>query len=243
MIAETFIILLLAHLLADFPLQPERIAINKGRLDILTLHITIVTVTALLALGYFAPAVIITIAVTHFAIDLFKSRKGTFNLAWFLADQGAHIVVLAAVSILAPADLSKSVIYSRLTAEQLSAMLSTMALASGFIVAVLAGTYAVGLFVKPYSDEIGGDLKGLPNGGRVIGQLERLLVFIFTITKNPAGIGFLIAAKSILRFGDISSHGQRKIAEYVIIGTLASFAWAIGISQLAVWASRYFQAG
>lgn len=240
MFAETFTILLLAHLLADFPFQPERIAINKRKIPVLTFHIAIVTVVALLALGYFAPAILIPIAVTHFFIDLTKSRIGTFNLRWFLGDQGAHIAVVAAVSVLAPADLSRSVIYSHLTAEQLSATLSTMVLASGFIVAVLAGTYAIGLFVKPYSDEIGDQLKGLPNGGRVIGQLERLLVFIFTTTGNPAGVGFLIAAKSILRFGDISSHSQRQIAEYVIIGTLASFAWAVGVSYLAVWAAGLF---
>ncbi|MFZ2099926.1 MAG: DUF3307 domain-containing protein [Oricola sp.] len=240
MIAETFTILLLAHLISDFPLQPERIAVNKGRLGVLTLHIAIVTVTALLALGYFAPAILIPIAVTHFLIDLTKSRAGTFNLRWFLGDQGAHIAVLAAVSLLAPADLSESVIYSQLTSAQLSTTLSTMALACGFIVAVMAGTYAVGLFVKPYSDEIGDALIGLPNGGRVIGQLERFLVFVFTITQNPAGIGFLIAAKSILRFGDVSNHSQRKIAEYVIIGTLFSFAWAIAVSQLAMWAAQLF---
>ncbi|MCI5077804.1 DUF3307 domain-containing protein [Oricola sp.] len=237
---ETFTILLLAHLLADFVFQPERFAKRKGEVGVLTVHIAIVTVTAFLALGYFAPMILVPIAVTHFVIDLTKSRLGTFNLRWFLGDQGAHIAVVAAVSILAPADLSKSLIYVHLNAAELASTLSAMMLGSGFILAVLAGTYGVELFVKPHADTLGDALNGLPKGGRVIGQLERFLVFIFSVTHNPAGIGFLIAAKSILRFGDISNHSQRKVAEYVIIGTLCSFSWAIGFSQLAMWAAGLF---
>lgn len=238
--AETFIILLLAHLLADFPLQPERIAKNKRKLPFLALHIAIVGIVALLALGYWNPVIIGTIVVTHFLIDFTKSRLGTFNLRWFIGDQAAHYAVVAAVAVLAPADLSRSVIYANLTPDQLSATLSTMALGCGLILAVLAGTYAVGLFVAPFVKEVGTALDGLKDGGKVIGQLERFLVFVFTITGNPAGIGFLIAAKSILRFADISNREQRKVAEYVIIGTLFSFCWAIAFSYAAVWAAGLF---
>ena len=38
-------------------------------------------------------------------------------------------------------------------------------------------------------------------------------------------MGFLIAAKSVLRFD--ASKRKQKAAEYVIIGTLASFGWAL----------------
>jgi hypothetical protein len=241
-IFQTFSVLLFAHLLADFPLQPERIAINKGKIPVLSVHIAIVTGAALVALGYFAPAIIITIAVTHFAIDLFKSRKGTFNLAWFLADQGAHIGIVAAVSLLWPADLSHSLIYRHLAPDQLAAVLGVMMLGSGFIIAVLAGTYAIELFLKPFGDAAG-IAPGLPKGARAIGQLERLMVFVFTVIGAPAAIGLLIIAKAILVFGDIRAQGQRKYTEYAVIGALASFAWTIGISQLAVWASRSFLPG
>lgn len=67
--------------------------------------------------------------------------------------------------------------------------------------------------------------RGLADGGRVIGLLERGLIFVLVLVNQPAGIGFLIAAKSILRF-DTASHNQ-KAGEYVIIGTLASFGWAL----------------
>jgi hypothetical protein len=41
------------------------------------------------------------------------------------------------------------------------------------------------------------------------------------------GIGFLIAAKSIFRFGDIKESEGLKLTEYFMIGTLLSFGMAI----------------
>jgi hypothetical protein len=55
----------------------------------------------------------------------------------------------------------------------------------------------------------------------------------------PAG-GVLIAAKSILRFGEIKDASQRKVAEYIIIGTFLSFGWALLISMLTQKAIKYW---
>ncbi|HTX78161.1 MAG TPA: hypothetical protein VMC62_00765, partial [Longilinea sp.] len=52
----------------------------------------------------------------------------------------------------------------------------------------------------------------------------------FVITNQFSGIGFLVAAKSIFRFSEISKNEDRKEAEYIIIGTFASFLYAIIIS-------------
>jgi hypothetical protein len=67
---------------------------------------------------------------------------------------------------------------------------------------------------------------GFASGGRVIGQYERLLIFSFILAESPVAIGLLVAAKSILRFGDLRNSHDRKQAEYVIIGTLMSFTYA-----------------
>jgi len=40
-------------------------------------------------------------------------------------------------------------------------------------------------------------------------------------------VGLLLAAKSVLRFP--TAKDDRKISEYVIIGTLASIGWALAI--------------
>ena len=65
------------------------------------------------------------------------------------------------------------------------------------------------------------------DGGKWIGLLERALIFVLIMAAEFQAIGFLIAAKSILRFQYAK---ERSHSETVIIGTLASFGWAIVIS-------------
>ena len=87
--------------------------------------------------------------------------------------------------------------------------------------------------------EIGeNEIKGLKKGGQYIGWLERSLVMLLLLMGQAGGIGFLLAAKSILRFGDIKKAGQRKVAEYVIIGTFLSFGRALLVSALTQQAMR-----
>ena len=101
---------------------------------------------------------------------------------------------------------------------------------SGFILAVIAGGHAVGLLIAPYATAFKG--KGLPAAGHIIGRLERALVFLLIVIGQPAGVGFLIAAKSVLRFEEAK---EQKASEYVIIGTLASVGWAVMIGFAAIW--------
>ena len=46
------------------------------------------------------------------------------------------------------------------------------------------------------------------------------------------GIGFLLAAKSVFRFGDLNNSKDRNLTEYVLIGTLLSFGIAIIIAGI-----------
>lgn len=240
-IFQTFAVLLIAHLVADFVLQPERIAINKGKIPVLSVHIAIVAITAFLALGYWAPWILIPIAVTHFFIDLTKSRLGTFNLAWFLADQASHIVVLVAVSVLAPADLSQSLIYSRMSPQTLSAALIAFVAASGFIAAVLAGTYAIELFLKPFRDPSVEISKDRQKRARMVGQLERLPVFVFMLFGSPVAAVLVLVAKAILLL-ERGGEDRGKARSLAVTGSLASFAWAAAFGALTVLAIGFFRA-
>jgi hypothetical protein len=65
--------------------------------------------------------------------------------------------------------------------------------------------------------------RGFDQGGKLIGQLERALIFLLILAGQPASIGLLIAAKSVLRFGELKETEHRMEAEYIIIGTLMSF--------------------
>lgn len=76
---------------------------------------------------------------------------------------------------------------------------------------------------------------GLVEAGRMIGYVERWLVLSFVLGGQFAGIGFLLAAKSIFRFGDLSQAHERKLTEYMLLGTLVSFACAIVLGALGLY--------
>jgi len=76
--------------------------------------------------------------------------------------------------------------------------------------------------------------ESLNNAGKYIGMLERLFVFTFVVTGNWEAIGFLLAAKSVFRFGDLKKSKDRKLTEYILIGTLLSFGIAIAIGIMTL---------
>ena len=78
-------------------------------------------------------------------------------------------------------------------------------------------------------------LQGLPNAGKWIGFLERVLILTFIYTSNIEGIGFLLAANSVFRFGELNRTQDIKVTEYVLIGTFVSFTIAILIGFGVKW--------
>ena len=109
-----------------------------------------------------------------------------------------------------------------------------LVLLTGAALVVLAGGPFVGAIVRPYAEQLEQDA-GLMEGGRIIGLCERLLIFSFVLANTPSAIGLLATAKSIFRFGDVSGDGKRKHSEYVIIGTLVSFAYSVVLSYGIKW--------
>lgn len=79
----------------------------------------------------------------------------------------------------------------------------------------------------------------LNEAGKYIGILERLFVFVFILMSQWAAIGFLLTVKSVFRFGDLSKAKDRKLTEYILIGTLLSFGIAILIGLLYIYLIRY----
>jgi hypothetical protein len=74
--------------------------------------------------------------------------------------------------------------------------------------------------------------RGFPEGGKLIGQLERFLILMFVLAGKPEGVGFLVAAKSVFRFGELTNNQNRLEAEYITIGTLMSFSWGMAVALL-----------
>ena len=225
---DVFIALLLAHVVADFIAQPDAMIRRKTEPAIFVLHILVVFCLSWGALGG-AWQLSLMVAAAHLIIDAIKTwaLPDTWrdSLPAFLGDQAAHILTLAAAAILMPETMQTGY-----WADYVADLRSPVILVSGAIVSIWAGGFAVGLLMKPYTDqfaagEAGPTDEGLDNAGRMIGKLERGLIFLFLCVGEATATGFLIAAKSVLRF-DTASKGQ-KAGEYVIIGTLASFGWGL----------------
>jgi hypothetical protein len=216
---ETFAALLFAHVVADFVLQSNWIVANKARPAGFAAHTALVLATLLVSLGQLHPA-LFGLAALHMVIDLIKTRLPQ-GLAAFLADQALHLISLAALSLWQP-NLWALSPYASLTA--LPAILTLL---SGAIIATRGGSFAIGLLMAPFAAQIPSEHApaSLPGAGRLIGILERGLIFALVLFGQAGGVGLLIAAKSILRFGVVKD--DRALSEYVIIGTLASVGWAI----------------
>jgi len=82
------------------------------------------------------------------------------------------------------------------------------------------------LDLKPRSMPAGGGVVdvGEFNRGRVIGILERVLLYAFVLQGQYGAIGFILAAKAFTRFKALD---DRPFAEYVLIGTLLSACLAL----------------
>jgi hypothetical protein len=214
---------LLAHVCADFLLQPRGMVEAKSRRSAraLVLHTLVVAGSTALALGATTLGAVVAvglIASLHLVIDLGKTMTPP-GLTAFILDQAAHLLVLIAVSAIWPG------LWDAGWWSGAAWLPATMVLLAGAVLAIRPGGIAVGLLLQPWSDV---RMEGLPGGGRIIGNLERGLIFLLVLSGLAAGIGFLIAAKSVLRFGTVRD--EARLSEYVIVGTLASFGWALLVS-------------
>jgi hypothetical protein len=246
---ETFAALLFAHVLADFVFQTSWMAMNKRNPLALGLHGLIIYALTVATMGSVHPALLV-LALVHVGIDVGKLALAAVwmasrGLAPFLTDQTLHLASLAALTLWLPDLWTQGIwapgaivtgddtgilgtgLWSTETPLPVTLLPTLMALASGLIVATRAGGFVVGLLVGPFAEKLPATLtaESLPGAGRVIGHLERGLIFAFILVGQPEAVGLLIAAKSILRFGAVKD--DRALSEYVIIGTLASFGWAL----------------
>jgi len=241
---QLLVVLVTAHFLGDFIFQSDADAWSKGRPLILLKHAFIVATASYIFCGIWRFWQIpLVIFLTHGLTDYIKAVLKKESAYSFVLDQALHLAIISAIVILiANTEILSPSESSTFWVELLgNDFLKYLILMSGLIVSIKAGGILIGLAVKPFTDQLqksdeGSTLgritsaRGFENGGKVIGYLERSLIFLFILIGQPEGIGFLIAAKSILRFGEIKDHENRMEAEYIIIGTLMSFGYGIFIA-------------
>ena len=247
---EILICLSAAHFLGDFVFQGDADAARKTRPLILFKHAFIVAASGYLLCGIWdlwqLPLIIF---LTHSLMDYMKARSRKENARAFILDQGVHLAIITAIVILIVTTkiipINKP---STLWVEVLGkGFLEFLILVSSLAVTIKAGGILIELAVKPFTGELKKEQErknseeaaagmGFERGGKIIGYLERGMIFLFILTGQPGSIGFLIAAKSIFRFGEIKERQNRLEAEYIIIGTLMSFGYGIFIA----YATQFF---
>ncbi|MFB9052425.1 DUF3307 domain-containing protein [Formosa undariae] len=220
-----FIKLFLAHLIGDFLLQPTKWVIDKEERKLkskylyfhIAIHFTALLVVLQFNFSYIWGVIIITLS--HFIIDTLKLYLNTtVNSRWlFSLDQLAHLIILAfVVSIYEPLSISIDTFYNT----------TFLLVICSIIFVTVVSSVIMKIIISKWQLEDNNEAS-LKDAGAYIGMLERLFVFLFIVMNFWAGIGFLITAKSVFRFGDLSKAKDRKLTEYILIGTLISFGLAI----------------
>lgn len=224
-------VLLAAHFIADFLFQPDSLVDKKSNLFYLIIHAgTHAFVSYLLLQNWTEWLVPLLVFIFHYVIDYTKQIKtgGTDSAKVMVIDQTLHIVSLLLIVMFANFTLP-IIVFTGIGYKAIIVL-------AAFSLIVPGSGHFIGRYMKEIFKENDMPTEGLKNGGKLIGQLERMLVLILILIGQPLGIGFLVAAKSILRFEESKVH---LTAEYVIIGTLLSITLAIAFSSLAVWAINF----
>jgi protein-S-isoprenylcysteine O-methyltransferase Ste14 len=225
-----FLSLILAHLVGDFLLQPTTWVKDKKKKKIKSkylyyhvgLHFLLLLITTQFESNYFLGIVIVVLS--HFGIDcakLYFEKKKTEKL-WFFADQLLHLLVIAiVVYCYFPYQIPISNLYSQ----------ENLALITALVLVTYVSAIVLKVLLSKWSDQL---IKtdDTNNAGKYIGILERLFIFFFVVMNFWEGIGFLLAAKSIFRFGDLKESKDVRLTEYILIGTLLSFGLGILCAML-----------
>jgi hypothetical protein len=248
---QAFLALLAAHLVGDFPLQTARMVAGKVALDWTAFfrHGLVHLSLSIIALALFVPALLwqwstayalALLTIGHLALDwgksnLVRSRPGRDGSLLFVSDQVAHVLIVAAASMIVVQDTPAfHVIRAMWLAQQDRVLIiSTVMLAFVFPVG-----YLIRYLLSPLSDELTdfGDDPGesnetveeLTNAGLYIGWLERALLVIAFAVGSFMAVGLIVGAKSVVRFPKFQS---RAFAEYFLIGTFIS----VGSAALGGW--------
>ncbi len=240
-----FIKLFLAHILGDFFFQPtswvkdkeKKVAKSRYLYAHIALHFGLAW---LILFDLKAWKIALVVALFHGAIDFLKLQFQTKKTKrkFFIYDQILHLITLIIVSYYFTKDTNFSEVF-----YYENNLLNRLLV---YVTATLFVTQPSSIIIKNiisiWAPEKGKkkEKSSLQNAGNYIGILERLFVLYFVITYNISAIGFLLAAKSIFRFGDLTAAKDRKLTEYVLIGTLLSFGFAFATGVVASALVEFF---
>lgn len=236
-----FLAILLAHLLADFPLQTDAMVAAKkdrklpflkhGFLHLVTLLVVVALFTNLPLWSVRVALLLAAYILLHVGLDILKSQVIRRRLArdsvWlFLSDQALHLATIVALTWVLTkyrwADVRAAISWSDL--EQTHILL----IAVLYVAVIFGGGYFVRYLTRSLTLQLSGNQEestaDIRNAGLYIGWLERFLVLTAVLVQSPAMIGLILTGKSIARFPELKG---ARFAEYFLIGTFLSISLAL----------------
>ncbi|MCS3408093.1 DUF3307 domain-containing protein [Serratia sp. AKBS12] len=246
--------LLVGHVIADFPLQPlswvQDKSRHRARSRLLVLHALIHGVVAAWGVAAFGGiyggitavgvlAALLFISISHYLIDLMKVTllRQLQHVGGFLLDQGLHLLMLLLLWLSFTPNAYPLTAIAALPVTGWHMGL----LALAYLLIYMPMGILIGLFLARWTPQMPPSAKAdddsLLRAGKQIGYLERTLILTFVLIGQLPAIGFLLAAKSIFRFGDLRQSDDKMRTEYVMLGTLFSFTLTtmLGLLIKALW--------
>jgi len=214
------------------------------------MHVTLTAIVAYLLSGYYMNWYIpIAIFITHYFIDLLKTQLQD-NFRNFIIDQFLHLLVIFIICLTIDNKwgdwlllLSGQLVKTNFWLIIVAYLFVTWPL--GIMIGKgtqkwrnqIAKEHQKAQLNKLYKTSLEGKIEmaeppqelqeeeqglGLASAGKWIGICERVLILTFMLMQQYTAFGFLMTAKSILRFSEKETNTQLK-TEYVLVGTLVSF--------------------
>lgn len=240
---EALVMLLFAHVLADFYFQTKFIAQKKEKnFRFVVVHSVIYGLVNLVWIKLicfeFENIYLWTIIISHFMIDALKyfiknrKLKNEYDKYIFVVDQLLHLIILLVICYLI-IDSGKTYEYNKMILDIFNAMGLSLQISISFFTQLLLIHKPVNIFIvkmmqayKPTKKDEENTIKA----GRMIGTIERIIMLFFLLINQYSSVGLVLTAKSIARYNKIAE--DQEFAEYYLLGTLLSTICVLVVSLI-----------
>ncbi len=238
MLDSLLIIIFLLHILADFYFQNQKMADNKKENFIYVIYHSIIYFFTMLLIFIFYEFnlafvfAIGGIGISHFIVDLGKyylsNKRDLKESSLFIIDQLIHIAIILSLYLLIE-NTDLIVVNQRWN-------LNSLIIYFNSVVALLLIFKPANILIKSFisassykEEKESVDVPPL-RLGKIIGNLERILIVLLLCANQFVVIGYIFTAKSIARWKKLTE--DKDFAEYYLVGTLLSVIISIIIYYL-----------
>ncbi len=231
-------LLLIAHFIGDFFLQPVKLVEKKkNSIKGLIIHGLIYTLMVSLMVLLFGNIWEIIlwpflILISHFLIDYFrikfikKFNNNDFSFWSFIIDQVLHVLLLVIISLVIKSNLNSigNAVYNISFLKEIDHNIIINYILAFLIILTPASVFIKHFFNYIFNKKEICETIESDNVGALIGMLERVVILLLGALGLYGSIALVLTAKSLARFKQLEDKG---FAEKYLVGTLISLIIAI----------------